>query len=109
MAGRANSTLICACPKNVPSTVSGPNSNMSMKPAMTGETANGRSMTPLTRLRPQNFCLASTIAVMVPKITFSTNTIRAISAVSVNPCNASGLEISAQNAASPSLKLWLAI
>jgi hypothetical protein len=46
---------------------------------------------------------------MVPKMRFSTNTIRVISAVRVKPCNASGLEISVQNAASPSLKLWLAI
>ena len=52
MAGMANSTLT-ALAEECAQCVSGPNSRINMKPAITGETAKGKSITPLQCSAPK--------------------------------------------------------
>src|ERR1700735_5236798 len=68
-----------------------PYTSTSASPTMTGETTNGRSISPSRILRPRTFERASSSAAPTPKIVFSGTAISAITNDSQNALTAAGV------------------
>ena len=67
-----------------------PNSITSTRPATTGETANGRSISVMSRLLPRNSNFAMAQAAQMPNTVFTGTTIAAVSSVSRIEASVSG-------------------
>jgi hypothetical protein len=84
----------CAC-RNAPNQPLLPNSRMKTRPAMTGDTANGRSISVTSALLPRNSNFAIAHAAATPKIMLSGTVIAATNSVSLTAAKASGSDTAA--------------
>ena len=79
--GRANTMLMLCCCSHAPNQPCNPNSSTNTMPAITGETASGRSMRVMRTLLPRNSNLAIAQAAASPNTVLIGTTTAAVSSV----------------------------
>ena len=99
MPGTANTIEISWSSSHSPNQPCAPNSSTSTRPAITGETANGRSISVTSRLLPRNSKRAMAQAAAMPNSVLAGTTIAAVSSVSrIAACVSGSLKLSQEYA-----------
>ena len=101
MPGTAKITCRPLASSQPPSAALTPNTSTSARPAITGETENGRSISVSSRLLPRKSNLVTAQATAMPKMALSGRAMAAASRVSLMAESASGSVMAAQYTCSP--------
>src|ERR1700722_8738228 len=106
MPGTANTTRMWWTRRYPPNQPCEPNSRMKMSPAMTGDTAKGRSMSVINALLPRNSNLAIAHAAATPNTRLKGTATAATRSVSLTADHAIGSEIAVTYAPTPLASAW---